>query len=1081
MTDPQGLLTPDLSMAFTPKADSEPIPGYRLVEKLGVGGYGEVWKATAPGGLVKAVKILYGDMGGARATQELKALGRIKEVRHPFLLSLERIEIIDGQLFIVTELADGCLYDRFYECRKAGMKGIPREELLGNLRDTAEALDYMSEMHGLQHLDIKPQNLLLVGKRVKVADFGLVKDLLGSNSTAPGGVTPVYATPEAFDGRVSRYSDQYSLAIVYQEMLTGIRPFPGTTLLQLAAQHINSQPLLSPLPSGDRNAIAKALSKVPEQRFPSCLKMVEAIIAGGRSLNVGPVVSVPSRAPGDSKFILAKTPPVKTEPAASSAGLNLPTLSRTTPISESELPAAGSSPGLRPAPTPVPSGKPGLRPTLFLGIGGLAAATLRRLKKRLYDQYDGPGETPIFRFLLVDTDRECLRSARQGDPDEALDVAETLLTPLHVPEHYRSESKQLLRWLDRRWLYGIPRSLLTEGLRPLGRLAFVENAGSILDQLREILAQITSPQALSDTMNATGAEIRDQAPRVFVVASLAGGTGSGMVVSMAYAVRQVLGELGLSARGLCGLFPYATSPKVTEQEMARINACATLGEIDHFSRADTAYPGDPDHDLQPFRASHPPFEECYLVHLGEQLNEAEVESATDALADYLFLDASPAGGAFLDQLREQAHAVPRRPGAPFLFRSFGLSRIGAQGERPLDLAANLLCRRLTERWLAGVGEAEMKYLEREAQRLAVQQGLEEETLLSRMQTVVAVSVGQPQEAAISKILATAAEAAGSDNHQHMLDPLDRAFTLILTPAESSETVCPFFLMAVRKVAEERGTEISRTLVDWLMKLVEMPGKRFKAGASTASFLAKEVKTLAEKIKARLDQVTAARVALRHQIEAEKIGKGASLSWLGRALGGGRPAEDKLPGYCRLWLQAVAEENVLVILDVVKKSLKAFLADLALRQERVAEFAREFSSAIDNELAPNASTSPLPKIEGGADSPAGWTGTPRACPRSWCFASIGRFSAKCWNATAGCGEYSPPMSLGRASTRASPARHCWKTCRSARGRRSRARSRTSTRRGRFSRPAASPSRPCRSCWPTSRPPARACARRAPAST
>ena len=190
-------------MPFIPKADSEPIPGYRLVEKLGVGGYGEVWKAMAPGGLVKAVKILYGDMGGTRAAQELKALGRIKEVRHPFLLSLERIEIIDGQLFIVTELADGCLYDRFYECRKAGMKGIPREELLGNLRDTAEALDYMSEIYGLQHLDIKPQNLLLVGKRIKVADFGLVKDLMGSNSTAPGGVTPVYATPEAFDGRVS--------------------------------------------------------------------------------------------------------------------------------------------------------------------------------------------------------------------------------------------------------------------------------------------------------------------------------------------------------------------------------------------------------------------------------------------------------------------------------------------------------------------------------------------------------------------------------------------------------------------------------------------------------------------------------------------------------------------------------------------------------------------------------------------------------------------------------------------------------------------------------------------------------------
>src|SRR5207244_1464348 len=128
-------------------------------------------------------------------------------------------------------------------------------------------------------------NLLLVGNRIKVADFGLVKNVVGTHSTAPGGVTPVYATPEAFDGRVSRYSDQYSLAIVYQEMLTGIRPFPGTTLMQLAAQHLNAQPLLSPLPSGDRGAIARALSKVPEQRFGSCTKMVEALLAGGRPAN----------------------------------------------------------------------------------------------------------------------------------------------------------------------------------------------------------------------------------------------------------------------------------------------------------------------------------------------------------------------------------------------------------------------------------------------------------------------------------------------------------------------------------------------------------------------------------------------------------------------------------------------------------------------------------------------------------------------------------------------------------------------------------------------------------------------------
>src|SRR5262249_1445253 len=209
---------------------AEPIPGYRLLERLGGGGFGEVWKAEAPGGLLKAIKFVYGDLEdlgeqGQRAEQELKALSRVKTVRHPYILSLERFDIINGQLMIVMELADKNLWDRFKECRGEGLIGIPREELLGYMAETAEPLDLMNTESQLPHLAIKPQNLFLVHSHIKVADFGLVKDLEGMQASVTGGVTPVYAAPETFDGWVSRYSDQYSLAIVYQELLSGQRPF----------------------------------------------------------------------------------------------------------------------------------------------------------------------------------------------------------------------------------------------------------------------------------------------------------------------------------------------------------------------------------------------------------------------------------------------------------------------------------------------------------------------------------------------------------------------------------------------------------------------------------------------------------------------------------------------------------------------------------------------------------------------------------------------------------------------------------------------------------------------------------------
>src|SRR5436305_10815604 len=143
-------------MAVRIESHAEPIPGYRLIERLGGGGFGEVWKAEAPGGLFKAIKFVYGDLqtvdDGGRAEQELKALSRVKTVHHPFILSLERYDIVDGQLIIVMELADKNLWDRFRECKNEGLPGIPREELMRYMEESAEALDLMNTDYQLQHL-----------------------------------------------------------------------------------------------------------------------------------------------------------------------------------------------------------------------------------------------------------------------------------------------------------------------------------------------------------------------------------------------------------------------------------------------------------------------------------------------------------------------------------------------------------------------------------------------------------------------------------------------------------------------------------------------------------------------------------------------------------------------------------------------------------------------------------------------------------------------------------------------------------------------------------------------------------------
>lgn len=270
-------------------AHAEPIPGYRLIEPLGKGGFGEVWKCEAPGGLFKAIKFVAGNDGDLLgnepngAEQELRALQHVKSIRHPFLLSMDRVEHIAGELVIVMELADKSLHDLLQERQANGQRGIPREELLSYLGETAEVLDLMNQEYGLQHLDIKPKNLFLVHKHIKVADFGLVNSLAEINRQDHakfqlGAITPLYAAPETFLGRITLFGDQYSLAIVYCELLTGKIPFAGKNFRQLALQHTSGKPDLQDLPEGDRAVVNKALAKDPRQRYASCQEFVHALL-----------------------------------------------------------------------------------------------------------------------------------------------------------------------------------------------------------------------------------------------------------------------------------------------------------------------------------------------------------------------------------------------------------------------------------------------------------------------------------------------------------------------------------------------------------------------------------------------------------------------------------------------------------------------------------------------------------------------------------------------------------------------------------------------------------------------------------
>lgn len=265
-------------MAKVLESGAEIIPGYQLVRYIGRGGFGEVWEAIAPGGLSKAIKLAPMDQSEASLhCRELEGLQKMRSIRHPYLLSIERFEVVDGYLVIVMELADKNLAERFHECVQAGQPGIPRDELLGYLREAAEVLDLMCNQHGLQHLDVKPENLFLSGGHVKVADFGLVQPRNTNMSQSALAISPPYAPPELFDGRVEPTADQYSLAVTYQELLTGCRPYHSSDVRSLVLQHLRGRPELSSLPPGDRPIVGRALQRDAAARFASCTEFLDSL------------------------------------------------------------------------------------------------------------------------------------------------------------------------------------------------------------------------------------------------------------------------------------------------------------------------------------------------------------------------------------------------------------------------------------------------------------------------------------------------------------------------------------------------------------------------------------------------------------------------------------------------------------------------------------------------------------------------------------------------------------------------------------------------------------------------------------
>ena len=254
--------------------------------------------------------------------------------------------------------------------------------------------------------------------------------------------------------------------------------------------------------------------------------------------------------------------------------------------------------------------------------------------------------------------------------------------PLRRPEDYRRGFDKIVgSWMSRRWLYNIPRSLETEGLRPLGRLALVDHAEQLVAQLNSAFDAITDPAALEATAASAKLPAGEAAPRVTLVASISGGTGGGMVLDVAYLLRKLLRDRKLSADCLDVLLLHWSSRNTAAHELAVANSFGTLSELTHFCQQ--GYPGEAAFGLSPVGAAEARLANMYLIHLGGELGEHDVPTAARNVADYLFLDTATAAAKWLDVARRESHDAAAKGSAAddIAARTFGICRLGAAGRR----------------------------------------------------------------------------------------------------------------------------------------------------------------------------------------------------------------------------------------------------------------------------------------------------------------------------------------------------------------------------------------------------------------
>ena len=263
--------------------DSATLGRYKILNHIGVGACADVFKAEDPVlGRIVALKVLKPSLVAdseafGRFQQEARTLGSLF---HSGIATVLDIGEQGGRYFIAMRFVAGKSLDQIVASRGP----LPWQEAMAVMDQIGTALEF-AHRQGFLHRDVKPQNIIVGPEGAVLTDFGLAKALQHTVIMTTAGSllgTPAYMAPEIWEGAdATAATDQYALACVLVEMLTGIILFDGKTPPAVMAQHF--QPLELParwpadVPPGITEVVTRALARAPMQRYSSVSAFLSAL------------------------------------------------------------------------------------------------------------------------------------------------------------------------------------------------------------------------------------------------------------------------------------------------------------------------------------------------------------------------------------------------------------------------------------------------------------------------------------------------------------------------------------------------------------------------------------------------------------------------------------------------------------------------------------------------------------------------------------------------------------------------------------------------------------------------------------